>query len=689
MDSIIRLSRQARMKAQRLCIIQNFWNGLGVSFVIGDIIALFALFYNANSLQMVLLFSALYASFPAALLAPKFLHGRDCSSIWRWMWVVRSASIPAYFFIPYLPENYRAWAVVLVYFLFCAMRSVGVSASIPVLQVITSESERPAFMGKTIRSFTVAYALVVVASYFILRYGVFDTDQYNYHLLVALGLLFSAVSCLYLFFLPSTGALQRTSISDIFRVGKSALGNWLCRRVMILTMINTVIIILCSYTVPYMKEFMQLSSGNVVLMSIIGLSGAIVATQMLQIIGRRISSWGLILAAHLLIGVGVLFFAISAPFASVNYMFFFAPAIILIYFGRQAGIAIILKVQTDAIPQEDRYAFSTVFQLSGVVSSILAIGYIKICENWLQYFAVFNGNKYTPIFISCAVFCVISCAIVLACHGIFRTTADLKLLAPRSLFTFIQMHVLSAREDRISRMHGYEELMAKDNSLSRSLIMEFLKGNDFHHQNSAIRSLFVQQIDESRPYLMKYSLLKDSPLRDIAITALGLQKPEKEYLPKLLELLKEQSGAVRSTALKTLFRYGYVVDAAEFSQLYTGFSDSMQRLDALIGLSTSDQTELIAPVLDYEKNSAEEWLVVVYQILSDMFLKRAEMMELINETMEDCNEGAQILHEIIEDKQWLEEHTRDKGLVGVKNISAYCSTYIAYLVYLKKSLNND
>lgn len=691
MNYIIKLSREARNRAQRTCIIQNFWNGLGVGFVVGDIIALLALFYNANSLQMALLFSALYISFPVAMLAPKFMAGSDCSSIWRWMWVVRTALLPAYLLVPLLPSQYQAWAVILIYFSFCALRSIGVSASFPVLQVLTSESERPVFMSRNVRSFTFGFMIVVLIAYLILEIGVFSSDLYNYQLLVVLGTIFSSMACIYLFALPHTGSLQKTDLCDILRVTRTALKDWQCRRVIILMMINTFVVILCGYMIPYMKEFMQLSSGNVVLMSLIGLVGAVLATQMLQIIGPRISSWGLILAANILVFAGVIFFCVSEPIASKAYMLFFIPAVVLIYFGRQAGLAVLLKVQTDAIPENDRYAFSAVFQLSGVVSSILAVGYIKLCEAWLQNLPIFHGNKYIPIFLACGIFSLLACTVILACHGLFRTATDLKLLAPRSLLAFVQVHMLSLRNGRISRLHGLEELMSRNNSLSRSLVMEFLQSRNITHRNAAMRSLLMQQIDESRQHLLADALDPDSPNREMSISALGLQNPDPAYIPSILKLLNERSGPIRSSALKTLMRYRYPIDAERFTALYAGFTDAMQKTNALIGVSWAQRIDLLSTVFNNDRHYSDEWLATVFQTLADIFDRRTEMVDLIDAAFSSPAEGESVLNELIDhqpeaaqtqvtDVDWLPQNT---------TLTRCCSSYLLYLLNKHKQSDDS
>jgi len=409
----IELSFEQRHKAQKICIIQNFINGIGVGFVVGDIITLIALYYHANSIQMGILFGALYATFPVALIAPKILGGRDCTSVWRIAWFLRALILIAYFFIGYLPTALQPWLIVIISYIFCALRSIGVSANLTVYSLISTAEERGSFIARIFRSLYASFLIVAVSSYLIINYHVFGLELSNYLGLVALGFIFSFASTLFLFYIPPTASLPNTNLRDVCHTIHEILITSKYRHVIILSTIHNIIMILCSYSIPYLKNSVGITSSQVVLLFLSGLVGGVFATQLLHYLGNKINSWIATAFCYLLTFGGMVFLAaLSCNNSQFCYLYYILP-MVLVYVGKQTSTALLSQIQSERLSANNRYLFSAVYQLSGIISVVLALSFVKSAELISELHWHSGDNKYLLIFIFC---CMLSIICALMCR---------------------------------------------------------------------------------------------------------------------------------------------------------------------------------------------------------------------------------------------------------------------------------
>lgn len=641
---LISLSRSVQRAAQPQLLRLALGNAIGFGGVAGPVLFLFALHYNASDTEMGLLYAAIHIAGLSVFLAPLLLNNRETTAIWSGLWWLRGLFCLPYLAVPFLDIGHaRVWVIIAAYYGFMVVRALGMTAYFPVHKALCSDRELP---GVIARVFTLAHTGLLIAygfSFLMLRSHLFAQDQWAFLVVISVGIAFNFLTAHRIGKLPRTGYLQDASLGGLWRQIKQALGCALYREVIFLTLLQSALSICVAYFMSYLKNVAKMDSGKIILITVVGMLGAVFVSTLLRVIGIRISSWVLLFGAHaLLLVVGLLCAFMGAlPLAGVGIHYFVLYALAII--GVAGSGTVIAQLQSSRLPQDQSVQVTIIYQIAAVVSALLTIGAIKAIDYLPVPLVATHGHAYTYVFLLWALLSLGICVFSIS----MRTTGgrglgeELSQLSPANLFTLYRAFRLeSTKGGPPAKWHVLEGLMLGPTQASRKLLEESLFSSEIHHRYSALRMVNNAPFAAAYPAVLAEAEALDSPLRVEAITSLGFLG-KAEAAPRLREFLGDENPAVRSAAIKSLLRLGFPPADEEILEQYRALAFARMRYDIVIGLTETGRRELLHRILASELagRPGPFWSRALCQSVAETYDKRETMSELFAEEQRQAGAG--------------------------------------------------
>lgn len=644
---LITVSRRLQRCAQPLLVRQAFFNGFGYPFIIEAAIILLALHYGASDLQMGFIYAAAQLTGVAAVLAPLLMGGMDMSAIWSKMWWTRGLIAVLYLAIPLIPGlggSERAWLVIAVLYAVCLARALGMTVYVPVLKALTPPREVSSTMARVMSGTQLGTLACRILSFFWLGFGIMN-EHYALLSLIALGVLANSYTAVLMGRLPATGEMEGASPRDLLTAVRDFAAARSTRRIAILTLVQTAMLVLGGFTISFFRNVLHYDGSRIFLLMLIGSVVAIAATQLLKIIGERITSRLLLLIATLISGLCSLLWALPQLLPVPHGFVFYAILFSLTGIGGAVSATKLMKLQSDHLPREKASHIAIAFQLFTLAGAVASLVLVQVLEyasahwmpaEWTQFSAHNGMHSYSLTFL---VWAVLSATVWLLVRALptpaERSLHDeLSLLLPQNLYDLYRAYHLSALAPEDMRGRGrlvLEGVMLNTSALSQRLMRESMQTCETSRRYSALRMLVCRPQSDVLPEVLAEAADPGSPLRYEALTALGFMGCQ-EAKPLLHQLLHDPYPYAAANAAKSLLRLGDYLPEEQVLAIYRACYDSHSRWGLAAGLADSEQLPTLLLIINEEvaAGASPAWTTMLLQMAADVRGVKADMVDVLD-----------------------------------------------------------
>ncbi|MDA3961288.1 MAG: MFS transporter [Planctomycetota bacterium] len=639
------LARSVQKDGQRRLLRAMAVNPLGMALTVGPVVFLLALHYGASDLQMGLLYAAVYLGGLGALIAPRFLQGRNTTDIVAGSWAIRSGVTGGFILLPFLAsENIKVVGILVVTYLVMGIRSAGVIALPPTIKALTNSRELPSVNAGFHLRWHIGNLAVSTVSFLVLsRLDLWPSEEWAYVGLLAVGTVFNIITAILLRGLPKTATLEQGDLGSLLRATGTVLRTPAYREVLIVTLLQIPMAIAAAYMMNQLKNSMGVSPAHIFMLSFCGVAVSAAIAKTLCVIGSSIRMRVLLFMAHaLLMVLGAIWVWLDAfpvewqlPIANVTYVFSTMAL---------AGSGIILAALVAArLPEKDQVQVSTVYQLSSVVGALLGIGIIDLLGRVIDWNSIPGMHAYSHAFVLWLAMSIAICifALLMRAGSTGAFTTELAQLSPANLFTIYRVHRLpTSANPSLGHMRELEGLFASATPASRELLLDTLRSPQARVRASALKMMGEAPIPAAFPMIRDEALSEASPLRGDAITSLGFIR-HAEVIPLLEGFLNADDLTVVASAIKSLCRQGQAVPHERALACYRNCGSNRQRLDILFGVLALADRELMLALCawEYERRSPPLWLRTVLQMVAELLGDPEHMAELFVLEQEQPSSG--------------------------------------------------
>jgi len=316
-----------QQKANRYRVFrQPFFNAIGFSLIIHNVVYLLALHHGATDAQMSLLYAAIHITTFAAIFTPILFRGHDMCRLWSQLWWVRGAFCLGYLALPLIPGLTSAMAVWIVVVLhYCVALTRGLAMPVPaaVWNRLFPARELQTSMARVIEvnqwGVLTGFVLAFVCTHYV-PVAAANKDLV-FLLLIGIGMCANSFAAFDIGRFPRVGSLDHTSLQGMGRALREKVPGSRMRRGLItvstLTMLNGVLL---QYQISFFKNTLALADDTVFLLTILGIICAIGMATFMRITGSRITALsllGTVSGGVLLLSVIYAFVPADIPFAVV------------------------------------------------------------------------------------------------------------------------------------------------------------------------------------------------------------------------------------------------------------------------------------------------------------------------------------------------------------------------------------
>lgn len=640
---IAALSRRAQRAARPRLLRLSFFNACGFGLTTDSVIFLLALHYGASDTQTGFLYAAIYIAGFAAVLAPPLLNGRETTAIWGGFWWVRALACLAYFVLPWMDEpTAKVWVVIAVYYIFTAARAFGMAAMFPVEKALCPPRELAPTLARVFAIGGIGLLSARVLAYLVLGGHLysFAAEEQAYMLLIAVGFVFNALTSRMIQRLPHTGTLEEGSLAGLVETGREMFATPRYREVAVLTVLQTGLAVCVGYQMNFLKHVAVLASGTIFLFVVLGVLAFVMVSNGLRAVLGHVSLRAFFLVTHGLLlacGLAWAFCGAGAPPALWQYGVLFVFATL----GASVSLMLTVQLQTDRLPARRGVQMSVVYQVAAVVAALCTVGLLRVLAPWVVTLAGGWAHAYTHAFLLWS-----SLSLGILVFSLFLQKgerpllADLALLAPANLRILFRAARLAEAEESTAKSVALEGLMMADTPASVGLLLEGLRTADMPRRFAALRVALRARVPESFPVLLAEATSLDSPLRQEAISALGLLGNRYAIAP-LRRVLAQDDAALRACAVKSLLRLGEPLGETEVLAAYAAAGNTRSRLDILLGVADAGREALCWRILAEElaQRPGPYWSQVLLQFAAALRGRRESLIELFDEERRNAGAG--------------------------------------------------
>jgi len=286
------LSPYRLAKARELYNIFNVFNSLSWTFLVGNIITLFALRMQANSTYIGILSAVLYVSFFFLPLGRILTSRFSMITIYSVAWAIRAICMVPLLFAPFVfASGHRDLALILTLLgvtLFHIFRGIGMIGNNPILSFLSAGPDRGSYMTQVqiINSAVGMFAGFVIA----LLLGR-DPPLFLYALIVAIGIGFGIFSGILMSKIPEPDKEEEAQNKNTFKIIREAMAQPTLRHFMfILLLVALSSGVSRTFLVVYSREVFNQSDGMVSLYTVFGGLGVLMVGMLIKFLVDRIGA---------------------------------------------------------------------------------------------------------------------------------------------------------------------------------------------------------------------------------------------------------------------------------------------------------------------------------------------------------------------------------------------------------------
>jgi len=647
---LIKLSRRAQREAQPVVLRHTLFNSIGVGLSFGSIISLLALHYGAGDTALSFIYAGIFTASIAALLAPPFLNGRETTSIWKTCWGIRAFISLGYLLLPLLPGNpLKVVALISLYYLFLAVRSIGVNALFVAQKALCPSASLQSFSGKLMVRTNLGLLGTGILSFFILEMAGFPSQELAFLVLLGIGVAANFISAGSLRRLPKTGYVDGRGWSGLAGAFHTVRNDARYREIVWLSMLVTAQIMCSMFIINYLKTVAGYSSGWVALITSIGFLTGAAAAYVLKVAGDHLPYRILFFAANILMIITGLCWGLLEVIPDGETLGFHIGLFICSSFGLALNGGVIYRLQATRLPEENSYQVSLIYQFSAVVTALATVGILSLISQWRNLWSNGAFHNYSGHFVLWAMLSMAVCIFIIKVRGAryLSFKEDISSLMPANLlgiFRYYRAGQLKLPEQRRLQM---DSVMQVSTPFARKLVLEGLNSSALGKRVQAYQLLNRRPYPEAFETVLNEARDSASPLRTEAITTLGFYRRE-EAIEVLTDVLNSASAEERAFAVKSLVRLEAAPDEEEMLDIWRSASSAESRLQILLGLAGMRRVELLLKLLREELPRCPEprWTQTLLLYAVQACDRHETLVEIFDEENREAGAGlAYILEE--------------------------------------------
>jgi len=652
---LIKLSRRAQREAQPVVLRHTLFNSVGIGLSFGSIISLLALHYGANDTALSIIYAGVFAASIAALLAPPFLNGRETTRIWACCWWIRALISMGYLLIPLLPGNQLKIIVLIsLYYLFLAVRSVGVNAVFVAQKAVCPSSQLQSFSGKLLIRANLGFLATGLFSFFILEMAGFPSQELAFMTLIAIGVASNFMSAKSLRHLPKTGYVDGAGWSGLAEAFRTVRSGPFYREIVWLSMLITAQIMCSMFIINYLRTVAGYSSGWVALITSIGFLTGAAASYVLKVAGDHLPYRILFFAANVLLIITGLCWGLLELIPGGETLGFHIGLFICSSFGLALNGGVTYRLQATRLPEQNSYQVSLIYQLSSVVTALCTVGVLHGVSKWNTLWNNGAFHSYSGHFLLWALLSATICLFSTKIRGARYLTLkeDISSLMPANLLGIFRYYRAGQLKIPETRQLQIESVMQVSTPIARKLVIEGLASSALGQRIRAYHRLNRHPYPEAFKTVLCEAKDPASPLRTEAITSLGFYKRD-EAVKILQEILKEEPlSEVQPVAIKSILRQGGELDDAVIENIWQNILSPEVRLQILLGLAGAHRTELLLNLLKEEllKHPEPRWTQTMLLYTAQGWNRHETLVEIFDEENKEMGAGLTYILEESDEK---------------------------------------
>jgi hypothetical protein len=588
-------------RAQARSLLVAVLNPLGSSITFGQVTCLLALLYGAGDTAMALIYASLSLTGLLALFAPRILAGQDTSTVQTQAWFVRGIASAGLLGLPLLASDaIKVWVLIGVIYLMSAARTVGMLANVAVSKAICSPRELGGFIGQVHARWNAGILITTVLCFAVLSaQHLFTTPEWAYMALLGFGVILNLATAWTMTGLPRTGTITGAGPWELLAGFGVAWRRPECREVLWLTLLQAPIALAAAFQLNYLTHVLGMNASTVFLLTLAGVMASLLATRVLTVVCGRISSRALWFGLHAVLAmVAILWCAVEVVPPEAR-----SGACAVLWVLASAAIAgsgaIYVSMLSERLPAEDTTRMSVVYQLVGVLATILGLGALAAAKWGTGMMQAGWIHPYSHAFALWAVLSIGVCALSLRMAGGTATVDLLAQLTPGNLSTIFRAQRLSiaARDRGPMQALEREELLASGTPAGRDLVLETLHSPDSWDRLAALRAVRSAPFPAATAAVCAELADETSPWRTEAATTLGFLG-DHAVVPQLRRLARDERDAGLAAAVsKSLSRLGAPLSDGDLLARYAAAPSPRERNDLLIALATAGRTAALDGLL--------------------------------------------------------------------------------------------
>jgi hypothetical protein len=532
----------------------SVWNGLGFSFMTEAIIYLMAINFNATNVQLGYISSALFLSGVVLLIVPRLFAGVQLKKIFFWGWLLRGLVGLAYLLLFFIDGQAAVWLIMVIYTLFCLLRTLGVVANQPVVKSLLSSSNEGSrliqlstILGRSsLISRTISFAFLSIA---------FLSGIKGLIFLTFLGVVVNTIASLYILKIPSREKVEEVKSSQgIFSLMRETLRNREKRYYLIVLWLFVMLGVLNGFIIPFLQKEGGIPSNQIFLYAMIGVVGGLISNYFIKPYIDKTGSKPLLILVTLILGLTFIAWAMVPPGAGL--LVFMVMGVFHTFFVSM-GFNLTNRLFFKILPQNrNRLAFSSMNSFAGaVIALVTGLSAGKLADLMMNKESSLP-HTYTLVFLIAS-----AVAFTLALVTLFikdRGSITLKEASELILYTpnrraFLWTYQLSTTSDPQKRESTLLSLEKNPSDLATLEMKNQLNSPYSWEKERIFRSLFSYPRPDLADMVLAEADDNHSYNRLDALFALA-SYPGDETEEVLHRALEDQDPQVVSMALKSLTR---------------------------------------------------------------------------------------------------------------------------------------
>ena len=548
------LSASERAEGLRHYLRFSTFNGLGFSFVGTTQIYLLALYFGATNTQIGYLSSMLQVSGLALLFIPRLLAGQSIVDILFKSWLFRGFVCLLYASVLVLDGQPAVYTIMIIYTLFCVVRTVGVAVSPPVQRMLSSPSAPGEVVVKSSTRFQITRLGSLFVSFLLLSLKQFG-ELTGLLFLQVLGMMFNTLASLQVRHIPCREKVEYTKGRNIFVILRDTLQQRERAFTLLVRLHTVALMVMTAFVIAFLRKALLFPSNMIFIYTIIETLATITAGYVLKPFADRVGSKPLLMmASFFLTAMGIVWgvLPVSISWSIIFFMGFLTRFLV------HTSFLLVSRLVLKSMPVKESLGYTSMINF---FTALISLGIGLFGGMLADFGAIFTLSGFNSFGFSFLLFSAVALlnglfSTFLRDHGSLslRDTVGI-LFSTRNLKAFLDIYQLNMTEDPLKRKSILFSIGQSTTSLATDEMQRILKHPLSPEKAEVLRSLFANPRPALLDDLIYEAQKPDSHNRREAIFALGAY-PEPRVEQLLLPLLDDPSVHIRSTAAKSLARAG-------------------------------------------------------------------------------------------------------------------------------------